>query len=96
MKIECGANHSLVVTYSAGWRQYEIYAFGHNYNKELGGYSDNYIDRPVKFGFDIKYLTMTLFKVFCGNGITALMFFNNNSTLGKEFDEENQELIPIN
>lgn len=93
MKIECGSYHSLVVTYSYGWRQYEIYGFGHNYNRELGGYSDDFIDRAVRFGFDSKFQTMTLYRVLGGNGMTALMFSNNNSSLGKEFDDEKVDLI---
>jgi alpha-tubulin suppressor-like RCC1 family protein len=48
-QIFCGPYHSLCLV-SEG----KIFAWGHNYNKEIGNFSDDFVTKPTEYGWKIK------------------------------------------
>lgn len=91
--VKCGAYFTLVLLYSLGWKQIEIMSFGHNFNREIGGYDTDAIDKPVCFGYPLLEPNMRPIDVLVGNGITVIhlsddvrMYSHENSS---EYDKLN-------
>lgn len=87
--VKCGAYFTVFLLYSEGWRSIEITAFGHNFNREIGNYDVDFIDKPVRFGYTINEPNLRPVDVLCGNGITVI-HMSNDPTIYTSSEDYNE------
>jgi len=65
-QIFCGSFHSLCSV-----KEGKVFAWGHNYNREIGNYKEEYITKPTEFGWKLRD-DHKIKKILCGNGFTII------------------------
>lgn len=80
-----------MLLFSQGWRQIEIEAFGHNYNREIGNYDNDFINNPVRFGYNLDEGKLKLVDVMTGNGITVIKYSDDKKLFAGLYDDKNNE-----